>query len=151
MKKNSTSQWVIYKGACVFSIMIFMFFIYAIIFGGTFNELQSLIKHGDIIHIYSQSIACACGIPIFTCAIFSAFRGLITKGTTPPKKLTSIGLIWGCISMAIAMAGVVGTILTPIGLMFSSYSNCPQERLTSYYVINLELCEHINPQNGNLE
>jgi len=151
MKKNSTSQWLIYKGACILSIIILMCFIYAIIYSGTLSELQSLIHHGDIIHIYNQSIACIGGIPILTCAIFSALRGLITKGTTPPKKLTSLGLIWLCISTAIAFTGLIGTILTPIGLMFSPYKNCPQERLSSYYVINLELCEQINPRNGDLE
>lgn len=151
MKKNSTSQWLIYKSACFLLITTFTYVIYDIIYGGTLLELQSLFNHGDIIHIYRQSIACASGIPIFTYLIFAAIRGLFTKGFTPPKKLTSIGLICGAFSTLIVFLGVIGTLLLPIGLTFSPYSNCPQERLGSYYVIDLEICEHINPKNGALD
>jgi hypothetical protein len=42
--------------------------------------------------------------------------------------------------------GFIGNIITPFILMANSYTHCPQENLSKYYVKDVVLCEKIKPR-----
>lgn len=151
MKENTISQWLVYKGAALLLFIIFSYAIYDVIYGGSLREIQSLINHGDIIHLYRQSIACVSGIPICIYFVFFSLRVLFQKGITPSRKQSYIGLAWGIFSIVAVFFGVVGTFLIPIGLMFSPYNHCPQERLSAYYVTDIELCKTMVPKSWSTQ
>lgn len=145
-KEYTTSQWLLHKVALMFTSVTSSYIVYDIIYGGTLYEIRSLINHGDIINIYRQSIAVLSSIPIFIHVIFFSISTLFKKGIAPTKKLSRLGLIWAIFSTIIFIFGFIASFLIPFGLIFSSYSNCNEERLSSYYVTNLELCKTIDPR-----
>lgn len=145
-KEYTTLQWLLHKGALVFLLVTFSYLVYDIVYGGILYEVQSLINHGDIIHTHRQSIAALSGVPILIYVIFFSIFTLFKKGITPTRKLSRLEFFWTAFSTALFILGFIASFLLPFGLMFSSYSNCNEERLSSYYVTNLELCKTIDPR-----
>ena len=147
MIKNTISQWLIYKSASLFLMTVFSYVLYDVINGDSLYEVKSLIAHGNIIKFQYQSGACISGIPIFIYFIFFSIRVLFSKKIKPSKKQSTIGVTWGIFSAISFGIGLTAAFLVPILLIFSPYSNCPQERLGAYYVTDLDLCKTIDPRN----
>ena len=147
MTKDTILQWLIYRSAAVILIAGMSAALYFIIFSAPMHDIRSLYMHGDIIIYHTKAAAGAAGAPVYIYGIFVGLRVLFTKGVKPPTTQTSIGVIFGSICVITTFLGFVIAFLIPIGLMFSPYSNCPQERLGAYYVTDLELCKTIDHRN----
>jgi hypothetical protein len=141
MSKDTILQWIFIKGACIVMLTIMSAAIYFSL--QSMDDLRSLYLHGNIIIYRTKVVASASGVPIYIYFIFTALRVLISKGTTIPTKRTFIGTVWGALSAVTTVTGMIIAFLVPIGLIFSPYSNCHEEKLGSYYVTDLKLCETI--------
>ena len=151
MNRDTILQWLLYRCAAISLIAIMFAIVYSILFSDLIDELQSLYIHGNIIVYHTKAIAGAAGIPVYIYGIFAGLRVLFTKEVPPPTTQTSIGTIFTPLCVVITVLGFAIAFLTPIGLAFSPYSNCPQEKLGAYYVTNLELCKTIDPRNWKIE
>ena len=151
MDKNTALQWLIYKSASILLITAFSYVLYDVIYGSSLNEVKSLIAHGNVMKFQHQSAACVGGIPIFIYFILFSFRVLFSERIKPSRKQSTLGKIWGVFSAISFCIGITFAFLVPILLMFSPYSNCPQEKLGAYYVTDLELCKTIDPKNWKIE
>ena len=147
MIKDTVLQWIIIKGASIAMLLSASILLYFIIYFSPMNDLHSLYIQGNIIVYHAKSIACVGAIPLCLYFIFFSLRVFFSKGVVPPTKRTFIGTIWGAFSAFTFLIFLIIAFLLPVWLMFSPYSNCPQERLGAYYVTDLELCKTIDPRN----
>lgn len=76
---------------------------------------------------------------------------IIIKFANVALLLSASAYLGGALSVFTFLIFLIIAFLLPIWLMFSSYSNCPQERLGAYYVTDLELCKTIDPRNWKIE
>lgn len=146
MNKHTILQWVMYKCAAIFLIVVFFTLLYFTIFSIPMHDLHSLYIHDEIIVYHGKVIACIGGIPLYIYFIFLSLRVLLSKGVTTPKNRTFIGTVWGTLSLATCILGFIATFIIPISLRFSSYSQCHQEKLNEYYVTDQKICEKIIPK-----
>ncbi|MNC19432.1 hypothetical protein D3C75_673650 [compost metagenome] len=114
-------------------------------------DLHSLYMHDEIIVYHTKAIAGAAGIPVYVYGIFLGLRVLVTKGIKPPTTQTAIGIILTPFIAFVTLSGFIIAFLIPIGLMFTPYHNCPQEKLGAFYVTDLKLCKNIDYKNWTLE
>lgn len=141
MSKDAILQWLLYRSIAV--VLIFIMLIMINFSLESVNDLHSLYMHGDVIAYNTKSVVGAAGTPVYIYSIFIGLRVLFTKGVKPPTTQTSVGRILGTFSAIIAVTGMFIAFLIPIGLIFSPYSNCHEEKLGSYYVTDLKLCKTI--------
>jgi len=152
MSRNTILKWLLDKGAAIILILIMSAIVYCILFiDDTIDQLWSLYLHGDIISYNAKGIAGAAGFPIYIYSICAGIRVLFSKGVMPPTKQTAIGVIFMPFFVITTIPGFIIAFLIPIGLAFSPYSNCPQEKLGNYYITDLELCKTIEPRNWKIE
>lgn len=151
MSRETILQWLLYRGAAVLLIIIAYALLYFIFFSVPMYDLQSLLLHDEIIVYHAKAVACVGAIPLCIYLIFVALRVLFTKGVKPPTKQTSMGKICGSLSVIAFFLSLIIAFLVFIGLLFSPYSSCPQEKLGNYYVTDLELCKTIDPRNWKIE
>ncbi|WP_034492154.1 hypothetical protein [Buttiauxella agrestis] len=152
MSRNTILKWLLYKGAAIILILIMSAIVYCILFiDDTIDQLWSLYLHGDIISYNAKGIAGAAGLPIYIYSICAGIRVLFSKGVMPPTKQTAIGVIFMPFFVITTIPGFIIAFLIPIGLMFTPYHNCPQEKLGAFYVTDLKLCKNIDYKNWTLE
>ncbi|RJT22366.1 DUF1240 domain-containing protein [Buttiauxella izardii] len=151
MNKEIILEWLLYRGAAVIMILLMFTLLYFILFSVPLYDLRSLLLHDKIIIYHAKAVACVGAIPLCIYLIFVALRVLFTKGIKPPTKQTSIGKVCSGFSVIATFLSLIIAFLIPIGLMFTPYHNCPQEKLGAYYVTDLELCENIDPRNWKIE
>ena len=151
MTKDAFVQWIIIKAVSLFSIGIMTIILYFMLFSVPMHDLRSLYTHGDVIVYHAKVIAGVAGTPLCIYVLCISLRALFSKGVNLPTKQTTIGTIWAAFSIIVFVLGLVIAFLLPVWLMFSPYSNCPQERLDAYYVTDLELCKTIDPRNWKIE
>jgi len=151
MNRDTILQWLLYRSAAVLLILMMYALLYFILFSVPMYDLLSLLLHDDIIVYHAKAAACVGAIPFCIYLIFVALRVLFTKGVKPPTKQTSMGNVCGILSVIIFFLSFIIALLVSIGLMFSPYNRCPQEKLDNYYVTDLELCKTIDPRNWKIE
>ena len=151
MTKDTFLQWVIIKAVSLASIGIMTTILYFMLFSVPMHDLHSLYIHGDVIVYHAKVVAGVAGTPLYIYVICISLRALFSKGVNLPTKQTSTGTIWATFSIIVFVLGLVIAFLLPVWLMFSPYSNCPQEKLGTYYVTNLDLCKTIDPINWKIE
>jgi hypothetical protein len=147
IKMNYThfKQWLLLKGGAVFVMAFSVVYIYFTVdYMGEYNT-YSLIKRGDVIEYNGKVIICASGIPIVILVFFFSLRLLLKKGAGPLKRFTTLGLVWGGVSMLSITIGLIASFIIPFILMASPYTSCNMGKYSSYYVINPELCKTIVP------
>ncbi|WBM70900.1 DUF1240 domain-containing protein [Buttiauxella sp. WJP83] len=145
MTREYLLQWIKIKGASLILIGVSFCMLDFIIYSVPMSDLRSLLSNSNIIIYHAKAVACIGAIPLFIYVIFTGFRVFFSKGTTIPTNRTKIGKIWGAFGVITASLGFIIAFLIPIGLAFSTYSNCQQEKLEYYYVTDLELCKTIVP------
>ncbi|WP_183272252.1 DUF1240 domain-containing protein [Buttiauxella sp. A111] len=145
MNREYLLQWIVVKGVSLILISIISSLLYFIIYSVPMCDLRSLYANDDIIIYHAKAVACVGAIPLCIYFIFLGLRVLFAKGTTIPTNRTKIGKIWGAFGVITTALGFIIAFLIPIGLAFSTYSNCQQEKLEYYYVTDLELCKTIVP------
>lgn len=142
MSRDIVLQWLLYRGAAIVMITIMFAAIY--FSSESIDYLHSLYAHGNIIVYNTKAVAGATGVPVYIYGICISLRVLFTKGVKPPTTQTPVGRILGAFCTIITVTGMITAFIIPIGLMFSPYSNCPQDKLGDYYVTDLKLCDTIN-------
>jgi len=152
MNKETILKWLFYKGVAIALIAIMSAIVYCILFiDDTIDQLRSLYLHDDIISYHTKGMAGAAGLPIYIYSICAGIRVLFSKGVMPPTKQTAIGIISMPFFVITTILGFIIAFLIPIGLVFTPYHNCPQEKLGNYYVTDLALCKTIEPRNWKIE
>ncbi|MFP2517090.1 hypothetical protein [Buttiauxella agrestis] len=151
MNRETILEWLLYRGAAVVMIAIMSAILYFIFFSVPMYDLHSLYMHDEIIVYHTKAIAGAAGIPVYVYGIFLGLRVLVTKGIKPPTTQTAIGIILTPFIAFVTLSGFIIAFLIPIGLMFTPYHNCPQEKLGAFYVTDLKLCKNIDYKNWTLE
>ncbi|BCG11262.1 MULTISPECIES: hypothetical protein [Buttiauxella] len=151
MNRETILEWLLYRGAAVVMIAIMSVILYFIFFSVPMYDLHSLYMHDEIIVYHTKAIAGAAGIPVYVYGIFLGLRVLVTKGIKPPTTQTAIGIILTPVIAFVTLSGFIIAFLIPIGLMFTPYHNCPQEKLGAFYVTDLKLCKNIDYKNWTLE
>ena len=145
MNNTNLKQWLLFKGGAIFVMGFSVIYIYFTIFYmGEYNT-YSLIKLGDVIEYNGKVIICASGIPIVILVFFFSLRLLLKKGVGPLKKSSSLGRIWGGVSLISISIGLIASFIIPFILMASPYTSCNIGKSSSYYVINPDLCKTIVP------
>ncbi|MFP2517091.1 DUF1240 domain-containing protein [Buttiauxella agrestis] len=151
MSRETILEWLLYRGAAVVLIAIMSAVLYFIFFSVPMYDLHSLYMHDEIIVYHTKAVAGAAGTPIYIYFILISLRVLFMRGIKPPTTQTFIGRIYGAFSLIVSIVCLIIAFLIPIGLAFSPYSSCPQEKLGNYYVTDLELCKTIEPRNWKIE
>ncbi|MCS3604876.1 MULTISPECIES: DUF1240 domain-containing protein [Buttiauxella] len=151
MNRETILEWLLYRGAAVVLILIMYALLYFILYSVPMYDLRSLLLHNEIIVYHAKAVACVGAIPLCIYSIFVALRVFFTKGVKPPTTQTSIGKVCSGVCVIVTFLSFIIAFLIPIGLAFSPYSNCPQEKLGNYYVTDLELCKNIEPRNWKIE
>jgi hypothetical protein len=117
-------------------------FLEFLLFGAVMHDFVSLIKMGDIIS-YDKTCILISGIPTIFYLLFFLLFALFQKDAFHRgHKFMSNSYILLSILIPIPF-GFIGNIIVPFILMANSYTNCPQENLSKYYVKDVALCEKI--------
>ncbi|MGK7244533.1 DUF1240 domain-containing protein [Buttiauxella agrestis] len=151
MHRETILEWLLYRGAAVVLILIMYALLCFILYSVPMYNLQSLLIHDEIIVYHAKAVACVGAIPLCIYSIFVALRVFFTKGVKPPTTQTSIGKVCSGVCVIVTFLSFIIAFLIPIGLAFSPYSSCPQEKLGNYYVTDLELCKTIEHRNWKIE
>ncbi|MEW7312123.1 hypothetical protein AB1E22_05280 [Buttiauxella gaviniae] len=139
MKINS--QWLAFKGANLFSIILSAGIIYFTIYGYPLNYLRSLLMHEDIIKYGGGAGLVVSSIPLFIYIFFLSLLSLLKKGSAPLNTKSIIHTIWIAFSVFTFAIGFISLYIIPIFLTASSYIPCREEHLIRYYVTDPRLCE----------
>ena len=147
LKMNNTDsiKWLLFKVGAVLVMVFSVIYIYFTVSYMKAYNFYSLITLGDVIEYNGKIIICASGIPIIVLVFFFSLRLLLKKGVDPLKTSTSLGLIWGGLSMISICIGLISSFIIPFILMVSPYTSCNIGKYSSYYVIKPELCKTITP------
>lgn len=151
MNKEIILEWLLYRGAAVIMILLMFTLLYFILFSVPMYDLRSLLLHNEIIVYHAKAVACVGAIPLCIYSIFVALRVFFTKGVKPPTTQTSIGKVCSGVCVIVTFLSFIIAFLIPIGLAFSPYHNCPQEKLGAFYVTDLKLCKNIDYKNWTVE
>lgn len=151
MNRKYFLQWMMIKGVGLFLMAFSAALLYFIIYTVPMYDLRSLYANANIVVYHTKAVACVGAIPLCIYVMFTGIRVLFSKGTSAPTNRTTIGFIWGTFSVITTFLGFIIAFLIPIGLAFSSYSNCHEEKLEAYYVTNPELCKTIVPNRWFLQ
>ncbi len=143
MKNTNISQWIVYKFLCLFLLVLSLILIYSALFFAHISDLYLMLKHGDIITYNSKVIIFTSGIPMYIYLLFFSLKSLFRMESSPLKKQTIMGNLWGGISIISFISGFIAAIIIPSWLIFSSYKSCPEKSLSEYYVTDQKLCKTI--------
>ncbi|RJT27481.1 hypothetical protein D6029_02475 [Buttiauxella izardii] len=145
MRIYTKLQWIGFKLAGVFLMVVSVVLIYYSIFFIEEYQLYSLVTLGNTI-VYDGRIITAIGAtPTFIYVFFFAFRTILQKGVERLKKGTLIGTVWGLFSLACFIFCMGISWVIPLGLIALDYTLCDEEGDVPglYYVTKPELCKTI--------
>ncbi|WHP31601.1 DUF1240 domain-containing protein [Trabulsiella odontotermitis] len=126
----------------IFAVLFTFIFLVFLLFGAVLQDFISLIKMGDIIS-YDKTCILISGIPaIFYLLVFLLFALFQKDAFHRGHKLMSNSYAILFILIPLPF-GFIGNIIVPFILMANSYTNCPQDNLSKYYVKDVALCEKI--------
>jgi hypothetical protein len=119
-----------------------LWFLEELLFGSIMDDFISLIKMKPII-FYNKTCLQMSAIPMFSYLLLLTFFYLFSKKIFKYLQKLMDSSYFILIMLIPIPIGYISTIIIPFILMANSYTNCPQENLSKYYVKDVALCEKI--------
>ncbi|KNC90172.1 DUF1240 domain-containing protein [Trabulsiella odontotermitis] len=106
------------------------------------DDFISLIKMEAVIS-YNKTCLLMSGIPMLSYFVLLTFFYLFSEKIFKHLQKLMDSSYFILLMIIPIPVGYISTIIIPFILMANSYTNCPQENLSSYYVKDVALCEKI--------
>ncbi|KFC04755.1 uncharacterized DUF1240 family protein [Trabulsiella guamensis ATCC 49490] len=124
------------------ALLIQIAVLYLLLFGFIMRDFISLWKMGNVIS-YSKTCIMISSIPLFLYCLFFTCLFLFQKNFPQRGHKFMNNNYVLLITLSSIPIGFIGNIIVPFILMANSYTNCPQENLSKYYVKDVAMCEKI--------